>query len=112
MGNKQSSLEMADKLTLAKDASYMKDIAVANVIDYCYDREALKFIKETTTDLEKEVFMEKLERSFMYNLIVLRSEDDEELQDYMEEVWMTYTGENTDGMSGSASLPPLVDAKK
>lgn len=112
MGNKQSSFEMADKLTLSKDRSFMKSIAVANVIDHCYEREALKFLIVTTTDsytFEKEAFMEKLERSFMYNIIVLRSETDEELQEYMEEVWMTYTGENTEGL-GPASLPPLVDA--
>ena len=114
MGNKQSSSEMAGEFTLAKDRSFMKSIAVANVIDHFYEQTAEIFMEKVSRvvpAVDKEAFMRCLQNHIMSCLMILRSEDDEELNEYKEELWQTYTGENTEGL-GLASLPPRRSGKK
>ena len=114
MGNKQSSLEMADEFTLAKDKPFMKSIAVANVIDHFYEQTAEIFMEKVSRvvpPVDKEAFMRCLQNHIMSCLMILRSEDDGELNEYKEELWQTFTGENTEGL-GPASLPPRRSGKK
>lgn len=108
------SLKMAFEFTLAKDKPFMKSIAVANVIDHFYEQTAEIFMEKVSRvvpPVDKEAFMRCLQNHIMSCLMILRSEEDEELNEYKEELWQTFTGENTEGL-GPASLPPRRSGKK